>query len=255
MTSSLTIVGTGIKSISHLTIEAIAHIQQAGLVLYSVNEPLIAEWIKRNNSHAISLDEITPESNRRIDYYAAMTTHIVNEVKRAQHVCVVFYGHPAVFAKPALDAATELKSAGYPTYVLPGISADACLFADLGIDPGSHGLIAYETTAMLLRKKPVDVSSHLILWQAGLIGSVCAIDQHQNQTGIELLKKYLQHFYADSHIIIAYEAALYPHTKPRIEPFILGNIDKVTLTSLTTLYLAPNAQANVDADMVAALGL
>ncbi len=94
----------------------------------------------------------------------------------------------------------------------------------------------------------------MILWQAGLIGAFGAIDQHDNRQGIAVLKKYLQQFYPDSHIIIAYEAALYPHVQPSIVPFQLGEIESVKLTSLTTLYLAPAAEAKINAAMLSALG-
>ncbi len=109
MNASLVVTGTGIKSVSHLTTEAVTYIKQADLVLYSVNEPLMADWIKRNSRHATSLDEVTPATIQRIDKYAAITQHIVQAVKQHQHVCVVFYGHPTVFAKSALDAVHELK--------------------------------------------------------------------------------------------------------------------------------------------------
>ena len=85
-------------------------------------------------------------------------------------------------------------------------------------------MIAYETTDMLLRKRHIATDSHLILWQPGLIGAFGPIANHDNRAGVALLKKYLQQFYPISHMIIAYEAALYPHVQPRIEPFRLSEI-------------------------------
>ena len=132
---SLVIVGTGIKFFSHLTSEAITHIKSADIVLYSLNEPLMEEWVTEN-SKAVSLDEVIVQSNLRKDTYADMTDYIVKSVQQKQHVCVVFYGHPTVFAKSALDAARIVKSEGYLAKILPGISAEDCLYADLLIDPG-----------------------------------------------------------------------------------------------------------------------
>lgn len=250
--ASLVIVGTGIKSFSHLTNETIAYIKNSDLVLYSLNEPLMAEWIRKTNTNSKSLDDEISEEIRRIDNYTRITNYIVSAVKEFQHVCVVFYGHPTVFAKSALDAAKLLKCSGFKTYIFPGISAEACLFADLYIDPGSHGLMSYEATDMLLRKKMIDVCSHLIIWQVGLIGAFGSIHEYNNHR-ITILKKYLQQFYSDEHAMIAYEAALYPHTNPRIENFMLKNIDTVQLTSLTTLYVPPIKKNEINKEMLIAL--
>jgi uncharacterized protein YabN with tetrapyrrole methylase and pyrophosphatase domain len=78
---------------------------------------------------------------------------------------VVFYGHPTVFAKSALDAVIKLEKENYVTKILPAISSEDCLFADLRIDPGSDGCQSYEATDFLIRRKKIDPTSHLILWQ------------------------------------------------------------------------------------------
>jgi uncharacterized protein YabN with tetrapyrrole methylase and pyrophosphatase domain len=168
---SLVVAGTGIKFISHLSTETIAYIKQSDKVIYSLNEPAIEAWIKKNNSNVQSLNFLEHDDKHRIVNYQEITNYIVNEVKKSQHVCVVFYGHPTVFAKSALDAVVQLEKENYFTKILPAISSEDCLFADLRIDPGSHGCQSYEATDFLLRRKKIDPSSHLILWQIGLIGA------------------------------------------------------------------------------------
>ena len=53
--NTLIIVGSGIKFMSHLTVETKACIIKADKVLYLVNEPLIEKWIKESNTSAESL--------------------------------------------------------------------------------------------------------------------------------------------------------------------------------------------------------
>ena len=53
---SLTLVGSGIKSLSHLTMEAKTYITQSEKVLYLVNEPAMKEWIQGANKNTESLD-------------------------------------------------------------------------------------------------------------------------------------------------------------------------------------------------------
>lgn len=150
---SLVVVGSGIKSLSHLSTEVIAHIKQADKVLYSLNEPVMEMWIQKNNDNSQSLNFLENSDDYRTNNYAIITKFIINEVKKKQHVCVVFYGHPTVYATPALDAALQLEKEGYATNILPAISAEDCLYADLRIDPGSDGCQSYEATDFLIREK------------------------------------------------------------------------------------------------------
>lgn len=244
---SLVIVGTGIKFYSHLTSEAITHIKSADIVLYSLNEPLMQEWVKTNSNNAVSLDEVIVQSNLRKDTYADMTDYIVNSVQQKQHVCVVFYGHPTVFAQAALDAARKVKNDGYLAKILPGISAEDCLYADLFIDPGSCGCISYEATDMILRQRVIDPASHVIVWQPGMTGNLSHL-QRDNLGAINLLQEYLMKYYGPSQDVISYEAALYPHAEAKIEKLHLYNLKNVKLTNLTTLYIPPMLQRKTNQD-------
>jgi hypothetical protein len=62
--------------------------------------------------------------------------------------------------------------AGIKAYILPAVSAEDCLFADLGIDPSYPGLQTLEATDMLLRRRMLLTDSHVIIWQVGCVGDV-----------------------------------------------------------------------------------
>ena len=52
----------------------------------------------------------------------------------------------------------------------PGISAEDCLYADLGIDPGSVGCQHYEASQFMFYRRRIDPSAYLVLWQVGIAG-------------------------------------------------------------------------------------
>ena len=95
---------------------------------------------------------------------------LLQEVRAGSRVVGVFYGHPAVFVTPSHRAIAIAKEEGYSAKILPGISAEDCLYADLSIDPAVPGCQMFEATDYLVREKAADISSHLILWQIGAIG-------------------------------------------------------------------------------------
>ncbi len=245
----------GIKFLSHLTIEAKAHIEQADKVLYLVNNPMMKEWIQKANANTENLDIIYKQHPLRQDCYNAITHYILESMNNNQNVCVVLYGHPTVFSEPALNATILAKSKGYDTQILPGISAEDCLFADLMIDPARSGCQSFEATDFLLYKRSFSPESHLILWQPNIIGEIEHPVAHDNQKGILLLFEYLRTKYDLEHETIIYEAAQLPMFKAQITKFPLKDLPKATLPKVCLLYLPPLCKSNIDYATLEYLGI
>ena len=170
MQASLTVVGTGIKFLAQMTLEAYNYIKKSDKVLYLVNTAAMKYWISQHNLNSESLDNLYFSQPLRNDVYDSITQYILDNLLKSKHICVALYGHPTIFAKPALDAVIQAKSLGYEAKILPGISAEACLFADLLIDPGNIGWQSFETTDFILHNRKFDPNSHLVLWQPDVIG-------------------------------------------------------------------------------------
>jgi uncharacterized protein YabN with tetrapyrrole methylase and pyrophosphatase domain len=253
--SSLVIVGCGIKFISHLTTEAKAYIEQSDKVLYLINEPAMKEWIQNANPNTESLDGLYTKHPLRKDCYREITNFILENLRKKQHVCVVMYGHPTVFAQPALDAVNQARKEGYDARVLPGISAEDCLFADLLINPGSHGCQSFEATDLLLYRKKIDPTCHLILWQVSVIGELGHSRRYDNKQGINLLITYLLAFYKPEQEVVLYEAAQYPHFEPVIERLSLSRLSSATISRIATLYIPPAYKAACDESVMKILGI
>lgn len=253
--SSLIVAGLGIKFTSHLTIEAETYIEKSDVVFYLINEPAMQQWIKGKNPCSESLDKFYGKFSLRLHCYKAMSEYVLNALRKCQHVCFVLYGHPTMFAKPALDAVIQARVEGYYTKILPGISAEDCLFADLMINPGYGGCLSYEATDFIIHRRFADSSSHLILWQVGIIGSLTYPDAHDNTHGANILVNYLTQFYDANHTIILYEAAQYPHFDPRIEKLPLFELSFAKVSPLTTLYIPPSRKPSYDKTLVKALNI
>src|ERR1700674_600095 len=102
---SLVVVGTGIRSVGQMTIEALAWVQVADAVPYVVADP-VAEDVVRflNPKGAISLRGYYGDGMPRKDSYEAMVQHILSLVRSGKRVCAAFYGHPGVFAYPSHES-------------------------------------------------------------------------------------------------------------------------------------------------------
>ncbi len=252
---SLTIVGSGIKFLSHLTLEAKTEIERADKLLYLLNDPVLQQWVQQKNPNAESLDSIYHQYEHRQMSYLAITDYILKTLFQHKNVCVLLYGHPTVFSQSALDAVYKAKKKGYTTLILPGISAEDCLFADLQIDPGSSGCQSFEATDFLIYHRIFDPRSHLILWQVGIIGVVGHAKTINNTNVAKVLINYLNQWYSANHEVILYEAAQYPGFEPKINRYTLNELPGAEFTRLSTLYIPPKERGVYDKAMVKILGI
>lgn len=247
----LVVVGTGIKSVAHLSQETIIVIRQAAKVLYLVNEPLMKEWLERENNNCQSLDDIYFAYEKRIDAYQAITDYIVAENDNWSSLCVVFYGHPVIFASSALNAVQQVKKSNEPAMILPAISSFDCLVADLAIDPGDAGCFSVDATDFLVYKRVFDSRCHVILWQVGSLG----VFNQQKTACLDVLQEYLRSFFPGEHRICLYEASQYPSIAPRIDYFSLSQLAEQAVTGISTLYIPPLVTVEFDKDMLKKLGM
>ena len=252
---SLTVVGTGIQFAGQMTIEARAHIQQAEKVLFLVSDPITADWIKDINPSAESLYSFYKLGESRMIAYEGMIERILGEVRKNLRVCAVFYGHPGVFVYPSHEAIKQAHLEGYKAKMLPGISAEDCLFADLGIDPARNGCQSFEATDFLIHKRKFDTGSALILWQIGCIGDFTFRLEPYATHGLQVLTEYLCQFYDATHPTVVYEAAEYPIFDPCIEHVQLATLPEAQISPISTLYIAPQTLAPLDNEMLERLGI
>ena len=231
--SKLIVVGSGIKSVAHLTQETIKVIQNVDKVLYLVNDDILKQWITKQANLAESLEYIYFASDKRLEAYNNISQYIVEQYKQHDSVCVVFYGHPTVFAKSALDAVNQINNQGGDAIVLPAVSSMDCLFSDLKIDPGNGGCFSIDATELLIYARPLDIHSHNILWQAACLGQQDLTITNK----IHVLVDYLKQFYSNDQKICIYEAAVLPGQPARIEWAILGELSEVDINVKSSLYL------------------
>ena len=100
--------------------------------------------------------------------------------------------------------------------MLPAISAIDCLFADLGVDPGRHGLQLFEATQYLDSERTHDTSVPLVLWQISVVGATRTTNA-VDRDGLQRLADRLADLYGEEHEVIVYEAAPFPVGRPTIE--------------------------------------
>jgi uncharacterized protein YabN with tetrapyrrole methylase and pyrophosphatase domain len=244
---SLVVVGTGIRSVGQLTVEAIAHIKSAQRVFYLVAEPVAEQVVKLlSPAGAQSLADLYEGGKPRRETYREMVERILRCVRYGWRTCAVFYGHPGVFVYPAHEAVRQARAEGFNALMLAAVSAEDCLFADLGLDPSTAGCQSYEATDFLINRRRVDPTSHVILWQVGVLGDQTFSLSVRESNALELLVNALSETYPAEHQLCIYEAAVLPGCKPLARWIPLSRIDKTELSIISTLYLPPSEPPRFD---------
>ena len=238
----LDIVGTGIQSLAHLTPVAQHAIQHADLVLYAVADPLTVRHIQDLAQGECRPFSYPRDDSQRRDTYAAMAAEALSALQNKSKVCAVFYGHPAVLSSPTHLLYRRAQSAGFAAKILPGVSSLDCMYADLGIDPGSGGCQIYEATDLLTHQFAIETRVRLILCQIAMVRNTSFFGSnkiHSPRDGLLELANYLRRSYPNSHSLTLYEANALPTFPPTIHTLTLGDLEHQPVTELMTMLVPP----------------
>lgn len=236
---SLVCVGIGMTLGSHIAPLARSHIEQADVVFAAVSDGVVEQWVEGMHADVRSLQPLYDRGSSRMQTYHAMVDSLLAEVRQGKRVCAAFYGHPGVFSWPAQRAVKQARSEGFDAHMEPGISAEDCLYADLGIDPGEFGCQHFEATQLMLYKRRLDPSAYLVLWQAGVAGDRSLTRLSTPADYRQILVNVLLGDYPVDHPVIIYRAVTLPIHEPRIDTVALGELPEAAIEMQDTLVLAP----------------
>jgi hypothetical protein len=244
--------GCGMQFGSHLTPQARERIAAADRVLYLV-DPVAALGLTKLNSSAESLGWLYSSDRPREQIYEEMVEHILGFVRAGEDVCLVSYGHPGVFADPFHESIRRARCEGFPAEMLPAISSEDCLCADLLIDPATSGRQTFDATDFLVHRRRFDPTSALVLLQVALTGQT-GLNADDGRRGARVLFDVLAQTYGETHEVILYEAAIHAIAEPSIHRVALRDA-AARISKGTTLFVPPLKQPPADRAMLKRLGL
>ena len=221
-------------------------------MLYLLADPVAVTWIERVNPRARPLHHFYEIGKPRRETYAQIVEAILDGVRRGKTVCAAFYGHPGVCAVPSHEAVRRARAEGYEARMLAAVSAEACLIADLGVDPSARGWQSYEASEVLLYERTLEPTAALILWQIGVVGNM-SFTPDGDTTKVPVLVEYLERWYPPDHEVVLYEASLYPIRGPNVQRVPLSGLAAAEISAMTTLYVPPLPRRKADEATLARL--
>jgi uncharacterized protein YabN with tetrapyrrole methylase and pyrophosphatase domain len=186
-----------------------------------------------------SLQSFYREGKSRAESYRQMVAAMLGEVRAGKRVCGAFYGHPGVFAGVPHEAIELARREGFAAHMEPGVSAEDCLYADLGIDPGRYGCQHFEASQLMLYRRRIDTSAYLVLWQVGVAGDRSLMRFATGAAYREVLVDVLARDYGRDHEAIVYKVATLPTQRPRIERITIGQLPAIDIDMHATVVIPP----------------
>jgi Tetrapyrrole (Corrin/Porphyrin) Methylases len=238
----------------HLTVEARDEIEDADEVLYVAADASAEAWLDSLNRRSRSLANHYREGVPRRQIYDDMVEEILAAVRAGARVCAVFYGHPGVYVQPSHEAVRRAREEGFEARMLPAVSAEDCLVADLGVDPGSRGWQSWDATGFLLQSFRPDPTAGLVLWQVDGIGKL-DWNQEPDARGLAALAEVLGELYPAEHELVFYRASIYPILDGEAYRILLRELSELESAPAPTLYVQPLPARPVDAAMAARIGV
>jgi precorrin-3B methylase len=242
-------VGVGMTLGSHITPLARSYIEKADVVFTAMSDGIIELWLAKMNPDVRSFQTLYKEGKPRGDTYREMVDAMLTEVRAGKQVCGAFYGHPGVFALPPHKAIAIARAEGYRAHMEPGVSAEDCLYADLGFDPGRVGCQHFEASQFMFYRRRIDPSAYLILWQVGIAGDQSFTRFSTSAQYRQVLVEILARDYDLAHEVIIYRAATLPMHEPRMERIPLGKLPEAAVDMHSTLVIPPARSLEPDPEI------
>ncbi|MEN1940742.1 diguanylate cyclase [Luteimonas sp. MJ174] len=246
-TPGLVVVGSGIEFGRHVSERCLSEIREAQVV-FCLTDPFALAMITSFRPDAVNLGAYYLPGKDRRAIYRDIDAAIMAEVRAGKQVCAVFYGHPGVFADVPHAVIRKARAEGIPARMEPGVSAEACLYADLGIDPGRRGVQSLEATHFMVYDRTPDTAGLVLLWQVALSGDLSCTRLHAEREGLQALVDRLLRWYPADHEVVLYEAARLPIEQPRIERLRLADLPGARYEEYTTLVIPPLGELREAAD-------
>jgi uncharacterized protein YabN with tetrapyrrole methylase and pyrophosphatase domain len=237
----IAIVGLGIVGVHQITREVEETIRRCRQTFVIDDGFGVVPYLKSISAEVTSLIPLYERGKERLSTYRRMAAEVVNAAIAKSPVCFATYGHPLFYCYPSILIQRAAKLLNLRVEGLPGISSLDTLLMDLGFDAATDGLQMYETTDLLLRRRPLQNDVPCILWQVDAIAQPTYETDRRSADQFLSLQNYLLGFYPAEHRLTLVLSKTFPIQESIVETYRLGTLsmDLGRGTQSGNLYIPP----------------
>jgi uncharacterized protein YabN with tetrapyrrole methylase and pyrophosphatase domain len=166
------IIGAGILSPDHLTLESDRFLQQSSVIFHLLESgEAMTAYLRSLGPRLVDLSEIYTDGVLDYDIYRQIADRLIAAAFEYTTVALLVPGHPLVMVAPTALILQQAARAGVNVTVLPGISSLDTMILQLNLEIGTNGVQIFEANRFIYYDIRPDPRVPLFLFQPGSIGS------------------------------------------------------------------------------------
>jgi uncharacterized protein YabN with tetrapyrrole methylase and pyrophosphatase domain len=236
------IIGAGIRGRRQLTLEALAHLQRAGAVLFFPQAGITEAWLTQvlGVPEAVDLTPYYSDGGRDRDNYSLIADVVANAARRVGTVCMLMPGHPRFGMTMTTMLDGDPRFADIAVRTVEGVSSFDTMLCDLRRDPLTHGSLAVDANRLLYYEIVLDPRVDTYVYHVCSVGTQATNWRNpQRANRLELLQRYLAQYFPADHVAILIESRGDSGLPPRLVRSPLDRLTEAlpTITFSTTLFV------------------
>lgn len=238
--ADITIAGLGMVAVNQVTPEVTAVLRRSREILYLDHGFGVRPFLEDLCPAVTDLYPIGYRTDEpRIKAYDRMSATVLDAALDHAPVTFAIYGHPKVYVYPTAQIKAAAVHLDLTVDVLPGISSLDTMLIDLDLDPGLDGLLMYEATDLLLRRRPLLPDVPCLLWQVGAVESSLYSQDANRPERFARLQRYLLDYYPPDHRVKIVHSAGHRLLRSSVRELALSELPRVLAEAspVATLYL------------------
>jgi uncharacterized protein YabN with tetrapyrrole methylase and pyrophosphatase domain len=238
----LYLVGLGIVSVRQVTREAESAMRRSKEILYASDAIGIYDYLHDLCENVTEVYVSTlREGEERLSKYNQIAARVIEAALDHPPVSFSVAGHPLVFVYPTQQILAVADQLGLRVAVLPGVSSFDCMIVDLQLDPGTHGVQMFETTALLLQQRELHPDVPCFLWQIGSAETRLFTRAPSVPDRFVRLQRHLTKYYPPDHLVKVVYSSSHPLATASVLEFTIDemHLHAAEIHPGATLYIPP----------------
>lgn len=169
--SGIYIVGTGVKTIAHITLETEKLLHNADFAVYLDETGEIEHYLRTINLKGNNIIGLYKDGAIRSDIYDQIVNNIIDVAESNRRVVYLAPGNP-IFLNSVVERLLNLcEQQNKNVFLLSGVSSVDTVLTDLRMPVQRTGIQCYDSTFLLENKPFIDTKVPLLIFQPGVVNN------------------------------------------------------------------------------------
>lgn len=228
------LLGSGIKSIYHITLETRLILSSCKELYYYHDLPSLEEYFRSIHPEPVNLlERFYIDGMDRGEIYSSTVAFVIERAMANPGIAFITHGHPLVGSTISQLLIEAAGKNGLNLEILSAVSCFDSIVTDLRIDPIQNGLMIIEASDLLGHSEPMNPHIDCILMQIADIGSpVASRKKEHGADRLSELKAYLLRYYPSDHQVSIIESSVEVGFPGEIRTVALRKLDGISFTLL-----------------------